>query len=41
MANESTIQCVDDDIELLNPQILFLNEIGNNIIEPIYDLDAI
>ena len=33
MANEPTILWVDDEIELLKPQILFLKQKGYNIIE--------
>jgi DNA-binding response OmpR family regulator len=41
MANEPTILWVDDEIELLKPQILFLKEKGYNIIEASNGIDAI
>lgn len=41
MANEPTILWVDDEIELLKPQILFLREKGYNIIEASNGIDAL
>ena len=41
MNNEPTILWVDDEIELLKPQILFLKEKGYNIIEASNGVDAI
>ncbi|MBA3648191.1 MAG: bifunctional response regulator/alkaline phosphatase family protein [Chitinophagales bacterium] len=41
MANEPTILWVDDEIELLKPQILFLREKGYHIIEASNGIDAI
>ncbi|MFI5134664.1 MAG: PglZ domain-containing protein [Chitinophagales bacterium] len=41
MANEPTILWVDDEIELLKPQIMFLKEKGYNIIEASNGIDAL
>ncbi|MCY7411123.1 MAG: PglZ domain-containing protein [Chitinophagales bacterium] len=41
MANEPTILWVDDEIELLKPQILFLKQKGYNIIEASNGIDAL
>lgn len=41
MANEPTILWVDDEIELLKPQILFLREKGYHIIEASNGVDAL
>ena len=41
MTNEPTILWVDDEIELLKPQILFLREKGYHVIEVSNGVDAI
>jgi CheY-like chemotaxis protein len=41
MANEATILWVDDEIELLKPQIMFLKEKGYHIIEASNGIDAL